>query len=297
METKDLEFIKSQSKEERLEYYFNCLRFPERQWPGSEALGLSESDIRGFQLKKEKEVSMKPTQKRDIVIREVVKPLMKEAGFRKSGNEWWKELEDSYLFVYLKNSRFNGMLTGASFSFQISLSGKEEIKDKISNQWIYNQLSSISQSVFLPYCGYLSPNMDALGYRIDGYRYFLPTDVPLEEICEQIRRDFAEFLLPELSRLQRKEDWIALCEEKKSCFETLELRLLRYYSMAHTMSCSKSNLPGLIRAQKELSLTEEDILSHMEWLPVIAEYSSHPYLEAEPFIRMALKQSLKEPIS
>lgn len=289
-----MECIKGKSKKERLEYYFNCFSLPKHQWIDREALGLSEADTREFQSQKEKEVSMKPTKKRDIVIKEVVSPLMKKSGFKKSGNEWWKELEDSYLFVYLKNSRFNSMPTGATFSFQISVSGKDEIRDKISNQWMYNQMSDMSQSVFLPYCGYLSPNMSALGYQIDGYRCYLPMDVPLEQICEQIRRDFTEFLLPELSKLQRKEDWEKLYEEKKNRWEELEVRLLRYYSIAHDLSCSTSNLPHLIRAQKNLVLTEEEILSHMEWLPMIAEYSSHPYLDAEPLIRMSLKLPSEE---
>lgn len=292
----DLEYIKGQSKKERLEYYFSCFGLPRQQWIDRETLGLSEADMREFQLQKEKEVSMKPTQKRDIVIREVVSPLMKESGFKKSGNEWWKELEDSYLFVYLKNSIFNGMSTGAGFSFQISFSGKEEIIDKISNQWMYNQEAYLSQSEFLPYCGYLSPNMDPIGYRIDGYRLFLPKDVPLEEICEQIQRDFTVFLLPELSRLHRKGEWEKLFEEKRTRFEELDVRLLRYYSIAHDMSCCADNLPHLTRAQKDLSLTEEEILSHMEWLAVIAEHSGHPYLDAAPFIRMSLKHPTEEMI-
>lgn len=46
---------------------------------------------------KEKKISMKPNEKRDMVVKEILKPMFKNAGFKCKGMNWWKELEDGYL--------------------------------------------------------------------------------------------------------------------------------------------------------------------------------------------------------
>lgn len=50
---------------------------------------------------------MKAIEKRDLLVKGVLKPLLKEAGFKTKKSIWWKELEDGYLFMYMKNSQFN----------------------------------------------------------------------------------------------------------------------------------------------------------------------------------------------
>lgn len=285
----DFDFIKSQSKEKRLEYYFKCLSM--NQWINRESLNLTGADVRNYQRMKEQEVSMKPGEKRKLVVKNVVKKLLKNDGFKNKGNEWWKELEDCWLLIYMKTSRFNSPSTGSNFGFEISVSGKDEIADKIENQWIYNQLCSLNSFVFLPYCGFLAPNRSGITYKIDGYRNFLPLDTPIEEILAQIQTDFQDCILPELDKVKKKADWEILYKEKCARYDEKEIRLLRYYSSAHVMSCSEENIPGLIRMQKELALTTEDILSHFDWLSIIAQNSQHTYLNAKPFIMKSLNCS------
>lgn len=74
-----------------------------------EELGVSDDDVREIQEKREKELSLKPVEKRNEVVKEVIKPLLKKHGFSVSGIDWRRSLEDdSYLMIHMLNSRFNG---------------------------------------------------------------------------------------------------------------------------------------------------------------------------------------------
>lgn len=275
-------------KQRNLEKYFESLRLPEGQWLSQEALGLTDDDIRQYQMQKEQEVSMKPGQKRDTVIKEIVKPLLKAAGYRCKGNNWWKELDDGLLFIHLKSSQFNCGPTGCSFEFDISATKTDEIVDKPENQWIYNQINDISQAAFLPYWGMLSPNMGVHNYQIDGYRNYLPADVPVEEIKEQIGQDFTEYLLPELEKVTNVEQWEQIRARKWEEFDGKEIRILRFYSSMHSLCCSESNLPHAVRVKEDLKLTAEDIFSHLEWYEKIRENSSFPQTDAKEFMRRVM---------
>lgn len=283
----ELEFIKAQPKEKRLEYYFQCLS---EDWrPAMEELELTGEDVRDYQRKKEQEVSMKPGDKRKLVVKNVVKKFLKEAGYRCKGNVWWRELEDGWLLFYMKTSRFNSAVTGSSFCFQISASRKDKIVDTIDKQWIYNQTNSLNHRLFLPYCGFLDPNARGLDYCIDGYRNFLPSDIPVEEIMEQVGRDLKDYLLAQLEKVHRMADWDLLYQEKQAYYSEKGIRLLRYYTSAHSMVCSMENMPALLQLQKDLDLTQEDILSHFDWLSIIQRNSWHPYLDARTFIIQSLQ--------
>ncbi|MDE7250912.1 MAG: DUF4304 domain-containing protein [Lachnospiraceae bacterium] len=144
--------------------------------------------MRGKEMKKE--VSMKPTEKRNVLVKQMLRPLLKSRGFQSSGNTWWRELKDGWLIIHMQNSRWNGSATGANFNFQISVSSKNEIVDKLKNQWRHNLINDLCGTDFLPYCGYLSPHMTPFGYQIDGYRNGMPSDDPLDEFIEQVRGDF-----------------------------------------------------------------------------------------------------------
>ena len=154
----------------------------------------------------EKDISMRSSEKRDLVVKEVIKPLMKKAGFKCKRTDWWKELEDGFLFVHMKNSQFSGATTGIHFCFQFSASYKDELRDKVEKQWLYNQMSCMEEALFLPYCGYLAPNRTASGYRIDGYKNYLPTDVSVEEIMTQIRESAKDENITQQMSIKKQEE-------------------------------------------------------------------------------------------
>lgn len=248
---------------------------------------MTEAELRNYQTQKEKEVSMPPGKKRDLVLRTVVKPLLKEAGFRTKRTDWWKELSDGWLFVHLHNSMNNCSVTGCAFRFHFSASKAGELKDELSKQWIYNQGNDLLQRDFLPYAGLLSPFHRADMYQIDGYQNYLPKDEPVELILEQVRSDFGKHILPSLAKIGSVTDWEALQAERKALLWSRENSLLRYY---HTACMGIS--PALVRdSQRRLGLTDEEVLSRPDWLEQIRKGSSWPDAD----VKAAIQESLRLP--
>lgn len=291
----EMKAVQNDSKEKRLEYYFKMLELPYGQRPHSyvllEQLGLTEEEAGEYQRQKDSEVSMKPGKKRDLAVKEVVRPLLKAAGFKGRGLGWWKELDDSWLLIHMDSSHFNSASSGANFSFRFSASRKDEVRDTVERQWIYNQLCSLTQSNFLPYCGYLSPYISGSSYKIDGYRNYLPKDEPLESIETQMREDFQDYILPQLEPVRTKADWDGLRARLLARYEEKEIRLLVYYHLARDLACSENNRHRLMELQKEQRLTAEDITGHFDWLKIIEKHSAFPSQDTRPYILETLSRA------
>lgn len=232
---------------------------------------------------------LKAVQKRDLLVKEVLAPLLKEAGFYKKRMNWWKELEDGYLFISMQNNRFNSEASGCSFWFYFSASYKNEIRDKLENQWIANQLGSISEHDFLPHGGMLAPNRDGMGYRIDGYRNWQPYDLPIEEIFEQVKKDFEVYIMPQLMLINDVKAFRELKDTLRKKEITKEDKLIKYYGLVHTFSCCDDNLPFAVEIQNDLGLTAEDIRSRYDLLDIITQNSCYSEMDAKPFIEKSLK--------
>lgn len=218
-------------------------------------------------------------EKRNMVLKEVITPTLKQAGFKKSGLNWWMELEDCYLIIHMQNCRFNGSATGINFEFQFSATAKNDMKGKPKDQWIYNQSTSIEEYYFLPQFGLTNPFRQGLtGYTIDGYKNYKPLDMPVKSIMKQIQLDFDTYIIPELLEVHTLVDWNNLKTAKMNRREEKEIRLLLYFSQAHRLSCSPSNRSLLIEYQNSLNLSNDDIQENMSLLKVIAEHSRLPEL-------------------
>lgn len=250
-------------------------------------LGISEEDVRRCQKQKEKELTLKPVEKRNLAVKQVLKPLLKKYGFSTAGSDWRRDIGDAYLIIHMMNSRFNSIPTGVSFRFHISASRKDKMKDKLSDQWIYNQACDLDHCDFLPFCGMLSPYYSGGMYQIDGYKNYLPSDTPVEAICEQLKEDWGNYILPELDAVESYEDFLELREQKKNRSQEKEVRLLRFYYAAQqcALEATGNGYNMLIGLKNLLHLTAEEILSHLEWLDVCRENSSFPKVDARELVR------------
>lgn len=218
-------------------------------------------------------------EKRDMVLKEVITPTLRRAGFKKSGLNWWMELEDCYLIIRMRNCRYNGSATGINFNFHFSVSAKENMKGKLTEQWIYNQLTAIEEYYFLPQFGLLHPfRQNLAGYTIDGYKNYEPQDMPIEGIMKQVQLDWETYIIPELLNVHTLDDWNNLKTAKINRRAEKEIRLLLYFHQAHHLSCSPSNRSLLREYQKALNLSNKDIQENMGLLKEIAEYSCLPKL-------------------
>ncbi len=283
--------------EERVKRYFELASLPQNL-PYDKShllreLNITEDDTFNYQKKLEDEVSMKPTEKRDILIKQVIKPLLKKYGFSTGGLDWRRETDDAYIFIHLQNLHYSDISTGARFCFHISASKKDEIREKLSNQWMYNQFTNELKSFnFLPYCGLLSPYYSADWYQIDGYKNYLPTDTPIEDICSQIGEYFDKYILPELSAVQSYEDFLNLCTQMLKRYEEKEIRLIKFYqaAQASTTSYGESVFPNLVNCRKEFGLNIDDITSHLEWLDICREQHYFTKCDAKELAIKAAKE-------
>lgn len=267
--------IEDMTIEERVICYLDFASMPENKLYNTSCfkreLNVTDADIFNYRKKLEDELSMRPAEKRDFLIKQVIKPLLKKYGFTTGGLDWHRETGDSYIIIHLQNSHFNDIANGVSFRFHISASKKDEIREKLSNQWMYNQMTcSLSSSDFLPYCGMLSAFYAGDWYQIDGYKDYLPTDTPIEDICSQIGEDFDKYILPELSTVQSYEEFMNLRAQKLKRYEEKEIRLFKYYYAAQqtTAECSGSGYISLVKLCKEMKLSVDDVKSHLEWCDV-----------------------------
>ncbi|WP_461733087.1 DUF4304 domain-containing protein [Enterococcus sp. LJL128] len=282
-------------KEEKVNYYLELISMPEYLPYDTSGimneLAISDDDVAAYQHQKAREISLTPVEKRNIIVKQVIKPLLKKNGFSTAGLTWYREIGDSYLIIHMMNSQFNSNSTGASFRFHISASKKDEIKEQLSKQWIYNQACELNQFDFLPYCGMLSPYYSGGMYKIDGYKNFLPSNRPIEQICRQIGADFETWILPELCRIKSYENFSELRSQKLKQHESKEVKLLRYYYAAQSTAANpnKASYKMLVAMKKELGLSEEAIRAHIDWLDICRENSSFTKVDAKEW---ALRTSL-----
>lgn len=276
------------TKEERVARYLELTaeNFPYDTSHVMKEMDVTDEDIEALRQKLERERSMRSTQKRDLVVKQVIKPLLKKHGFSTGGLDWRREIADGYIIIHMMNSQFNSSVTGVCFRFHISTVKKDEIKTKLSEQWIYNQNCELKQFDFLPYCGMLSPYYEGDMYKIDGYKNYLPTDMPVEDICTQFEEDFGEYILPELNTVENYEDFLALRGRKLKRQEEKEIRLLRYYYFAQSGTAATTGGSAnawLAKMREDYGLSMADIESHIDWMDVCRKNSAFPSVDAKAY--------------
>lgn len=125
------------TKEEKTAYYLDLASMPENlPYDTSDRmreLGISDDDVLDYRQKLESELSLKPVEKRDIVVKQVIKPLLKKSGFSTGGLDWHREADDFCITIHMQNSQFNSIATGASFRFHISAAKKDERKSLLTD--------------------------------------------------------------------------------------------------------------------------------------------------------------------
>jgi len=230
-------------------------------------------DERDYQMKKEKEVSMKPLKKRDFIIHEVVNPLLKTSGFKGLRNARWKKLDDSLMLIHIESLRWNSNLMGACFGFFISVTAKDDIRTAIANQRLHNNGVELNQFDFLPHWGMLSPYYGGTMYKIDGYKNNLPSDTPIERISAQIREDFEDYVIPALIDIHNIDGWKLLFQEKKKSYKKKENCILRFFSS----TIIKQAVVDWSHWTERYSLTKDDVLEHLDWLTIMEQHSEFPY--------------------
>ena len=234
---------------------------------------------------------MKSVEKRDKLVKEIIKPMMKEEGYKGFRNTWYSQREDCYVVVHMQNSMWNSEITGICFWFNIDVLPQSEIDDmKQVKEWI-NSFSMLHESKFLPKCGLLHEYRYFMsGYQIDGYRNCVPLDMDYENIAVQIKKDFQLYILPQLQKIHTIKDWDQLREELLMSACTKEVLLLRYYTIANMLACSDCNILELKKYQEEANLTVDEIKENIGLLKEVQRYAETVCENAEEYIMKTLEE-------
>lgn len=231
---------------------------------------------------------MTSKEKKEIVIKEVVTPAFKEAGYQKIGQTYYRVQGECCMLVNLQNSQFNSAATGFIFRFHIDARSKEMSKEEI-RKWKGCAYSDIQESLLLPDCGYLHPYHNSLGYQIDGHRNYQPQDMDVEEIKKRIGSDFRDHILPQLDLISSLEDWEMQKKEWTERMETTRIRLLRYFSSAQMSADVPESIPSLQMSQQINGVSSEEIRQNRELYLAVKEFSAWPEDDKWALILSSLK--------
>lgn len=279
-------------KDKIIQEYFEFVSRPEELWRSHDdyktKLGIKEMDTFLYQQKMIKQLSLRPSEKKTIVIKEQIKPMLKAHGFTTGGNTWCKKIDgDLKIIINMEGNRFSDVASGSIFGFTVSLF---ESKDKPKPQFGVGELS-IDARLFLPYYGMLSPLYDVLGYRIDGYRDYLPIDTPIEEIKELLRLDFEDYILPELDKVNNRADYEEMysrfCHEKR--FKDFDMRLAWFIQRAQVSFTSRrtggNNFEELVEYKKEMKLSKDDILDNLDLADKMRCHLTFTKIDVKPLLK------------
>ena len=226
-------------------------------------------------------------EKKNKLIKEVVKPLFKSAGYKLRGNTIYSEREDCYLVIYIQSSYFNMAGLGYSFWFNIFVMNKktttlEEVK-KSHGVGLYT-----SERLFLPDNGYLHPYHSAY-YTIGRNRNYKPVVTDYDDAAKRIQYDIETYILPRLADVQTMNEWKELKRELYKEQSTKRVKLITFFYNAVSSACSTSNLAKSRMLFKESGLSKDDVLENMDLLQEVLKYEDEYGNDVKGYISMVLE--------
>ena len=231
---------------------------------------------------------MTSKEKKTVLIKEVITPAFKEAGYSTLGQTYYRVQGECCMLVNLQSSRFNSVVTGYTFWFHINACPKDTTKEWIK-QWNATASSDVHEYLLLPDCGYLHPYHNSLGYQIDGYKNYAPQDMDIEDMKQRLGSDFRDYILPQLDEIRTLSVWETKKKEWAERVETPRVRLLRYFSSAQMQADIPESIPTLQSSQQLIGVSSEEIRKNRELYLEIKALSSWPDADKWTFILSSLE--------
>ncbi|MBQ6734392.1 MAG: hypothetical protein IJR00_05735 [Lachnospiraceae bacterium] len=275
-------------------FYFLQFRLPKQKALDSgfmkKELSVTEEDEMRYQQLCLERCSMSSAEKKKRIVKEVISPLLKENGFLGSAPDWYRTLSDGYLLAHLTSGMFNGPSTGNSFHIEFSVCDADVPKKELKKKWEDNLFAYISHVDLLPNRGMLSPYVQGEDYRIDGYRFYLPIDMPIDELITAIHRDFTEHILPVLCGISCRKEYeeLRVRVREKDAQDGKETGMFRIMHLAVLSRAMQPEHTGIARLQQESGLPKDEILAHEDELQMICDHCGADIGE----VRRVLEQAL-----
>lgn len=231
---------------------------------------------------------MTSKEKKSIILKEVITPAFKQAGYRTIGQTYYCVQGDCCIAVKIQSSHFNSDATGYTFWFHIHAFPKETSKETLK-EWNAWGSSDVHESLLLPDCGHLHPYRSPLGYQIDGYKNYAPQDMDVEDIKKRIGSDLHDVILPQLAEIKSLDDWKTRKEEWMERGNSQRVLLLNYFGSAQMSATVPEMAIKLRDTQRRFGLSSEMIRENEALYQEIRALSAWPDDNKWGFILSALE--------
>ena len=228
---------------------------------------------------------MTSKEKKDLVLRQAVKPELKKAGYSVVGQTYYRMQEDCCIAVNIQSSQFNSAVTGYSFRFNIEAFPQDVSKELLKSGAFGDD---IHEAVLLPDCGHLHPYRTSGGYQIDGYRNYKPMNMDVEDIEARIGDDMGRYILPQLAEIKNLVDWETKKQEWKKRYDSKRVLLLSYFSLAQMLAETPDNHAPLLDARRRFGLSAAEIKENHELYLQVKAFSTWPDDDKWGFILSSL---------
>lgn len=231
---------------------------------------------------------MTEREKKNRILKEVIKPLIKSAGYKCGGPTFYRECQECYVIINLQSSQFNNVEMGFNFWFNIGVLDKKEVVDINDVKKSYGGNSPTREETFLPDNGLLHPYRSN-GYTIGGIKNGQPIVTDYDDAAARISSDISQYILPRLDLVQNLEDWDKLLEELIELNNNKRNHLLSFFYGATMLACSFSNKKFLEEFIDNGRINKQDILENMNLLQEVLKYTGNNEEEVKEFIMHVLQ--------
>lgn len=231
---------------------------------------------------------MKEQEKKNRIIKEVIKPLLKNAGYKVCGNTCISEREECYVCIYIQNSKYNLEPVGYTFWLNIGI----EEKSQMTEEAIIKQHGAgefINEAMFLPNHGLIHPYHNACGYTIGGTQNKKLIETDYDACKRRIINDFETCILKELKEIQSIKDWKDLNQRLFEKQYTKRNAVISFFSRIPLLACSEANIGKTVQEIQEGNLTKNEILEYTDLFNEVIKYADDYGTDARGFLMKVLE--------
>ncbi len=231
---------------------------------------------------------MTSKEKKDYLLKEVIKPQFKNAGYQVAGINFYSMRDDCCLAVRIHSSQFNSASNGFGFWFKITTFPKDVSKEILKGEFLGEVFT---ERELLPDCGYLHPYRDTRGYLFAPYKNGSPQDMDLEDIRKHINDDLCQYILPQLEAIKTFDDWERQKEEGTKKLHSQRVKLLSYFSSAQMqyLDYDERSFHSLAEWRKMFELSAGEIKENKLLYKQIKASSQNPAEDKWKIIMAALE--------
>ena len=231
---------------------------------------------------------MTSKEKKDYILKEIIKPALKNAGYQSVGQTYYSVRNDCCLAIGIQNSQFNSAGTGYVFWLNIAVFPKDVSMDVLKK----GCFGEIQENVLLPDCGFLHPYRCSLGYKIDGYKDYKPQNMNLEDMKKRISEDLSQYILPKLQEIDALSDWEQHKKDWEAQFHSKRVSLIRYFESAQAQYLDNSarSREALAMLQESTGVSAKEIREKQLLYEQVKAFSSFPKEDKWEFIMAALAE-------